>query len=376
MMKKVGFLINPVSGIGGRVGLKGSDGENIQTEAFKKGAVAEAAPKTSVALSFVSDKESIDLYAASGIMGGDLARSLGFHIKIVYEPMRPTTAEDTINAVRTMLKEEVDVIVFSGGDGTARDVLTAFQQEGSDIKTPVIGIPTGVKIHSAVYANNPKSAGLALSSFMKVNKPPLAEREVMDIDEDKFRDGIVSARMFGYLSVPVVRKLFQHPKTASRFAGDDVMGIYHELREYIEKNPDFVYVWGTGSTMCKTMEKLGFEGSLLGVDAVIDGQIVLKDASESELIALLSGKKAKLIVSVIGGQGHIFGRGNHQLSPAVLRLIGLNNIMIAASAQKIFDLENHTLYVDTSDPELDKSLSGYRKVIVGWQEQLVCKVDC
>lgn len=375
-MKRIGFFINPISGVGGRVGLKGSDGGNIQTEALNLGAAFEAASKTVIALSFASVKDSVTMFAAGGVMGGDLARSAGFGTEIVYKPKHPTTAEDTVNAVREMMRKKVDVIVFSGGDGTARDVLRAMREDGNNGGIPVIGIPTGVKIHSAVYAHNPKSAGLAISSFVMEGGAVLEEREVMDIDEDKFRNGIVSAQLYGYLSVPVVRRLFQHPKAASRFSSDDVTGIFHELRDLIQENQDDVYIWGTGSTIYRIMEKFGLEGSLLGVDAVLKGQILLKDATENQLLNLLEGKNAKLIVSVIGGQGHIFGRGNHQLSPAVLRLIGIDNIIIVASAQKIYDLENHTLYVDTSDIELDKSLSGYRQVVISWQERLVCKVDC
>lgn len=371
-MKNIGLIINPIAGIGGRVGLKGSDGEKVQLLALQRGAEKESERKARIALELLQDeKDSITFFAAPKSMGEFLLKEMKFLVRVVGKiDTDQTTAIDTRKAAKEMEKLGVELILFAGGDGTAIDICEAL-----GFNVPVIGIPTGVKIHSAVYANNPRNAGLAVAKFLKMKyKPTFVEAEVMDIDEELFRQGKVQAKLHGYLKIPLFKKMMQHPKEAIRYDENDITGIYFEIKERIEKDLNCFYVFGTGSTTYHIMQHMGLKGSLLGIDVIKNGKIMLCDATEKQLLALLENKKAKLIITVIGGQGHVFGRGNHQLSPKVIKMIGLDNLWIVANVEKIYHLINHTLYVDTSDLELDKELAGYKKIIIGYHEQLVCKV--
>lgn len=385
-MKYVGLIINPYAGIGGKVGLKGSDGINILHQALERGAALESGEKAKVALEeLVPLKDSLHFYTPPKAMGEDLLKELGFSYTIVEKKEEEsnlevgkntkeilTTSEDTIEAVKEM-KGKVELLLFAGGDGTARNIYEGMESED---KIPCIGIPAGVKIHSGVYGNTPKSSGIAAHKFLESKeKVPVKEAEVMDIDEEKFRGNQVFAKLYGYLYVPQFDQYIQNPKTGQVKNQEDISGIADEVWDCMdEMDKDTCFVFGTGSTTYRIMEYMELEGTLLGVDVVRDGEILLKDADEQELKEFLKDKKAILIVTAIGGQGHIFGRGNQQLSPEVLRMIGTENIWIVATIDKIRGLDHETLRVDTSDAALDQELSGYKKVIIGYQERFVCKV--
>lgn len=372
-MLKVGLIINPVAGVGGRAGLKGSDGEDIQKEALKKGGTLESGNKTKIALKELLEvKDKFKFVTAYGAMGEDVVKELGFIYELIGIKKDITTAADTEKTAKMLKEEKVDILVFAGGDGTARNIYNAIE-----LSLPCVGIPAGVKIHSAVYANNPKSAGLAIRRFIESPEAArMVDREVMDINEELFRKNIVEARLYGYLLVPYIQNLMQNPKTSSKYGAHDIEGIAEEITNLMRlKDKDTCYIFGTGGTTFKILKYIGLSGSLLGVDVIQNKEIMLSDASENELYDFIKDKKEiVLIVTVIGGQGHIFGRGNQQLSPRVIRLIEKDNLWIVASADKIYGLEGSTLVVDTSDSELDKEIAGYRKVIVGWQERIVCKV--
>ena len=407
-MVTLGLIINPIAGVGGRAGLKGSDGEDIQKLALARGGTLEAGAKAEVALAELADlKGEICFLARPGAMGGDVLEKLGCSYQAIegsFESARmprsdgavdsppakssdsaadlqsgagaATSAEDTVEAALQMASAGVDLLVFAGGDGTARDIYRAV-----GLSVPCVGIPAGVKIHSAVYANNPKSAGQVIRRFCaNPTTASMVESEVMDLDEDLVRQNIVEAKLHGYLTVPRMQNLMQQAKASARFSAHDIEGIAAEIADLMQaKAESTVYIFGTGGTTYKVMEHLGLQGSLLGVDVVAqDGRrrIVLADASETELYECVKDAgEVVLIVTAIGGQGHIFGRGNQQISPRVIRLVERDNLWIVSAAEKIYGLENNTLHVDTSDPELDRELSGYRKVITGWQERIVCKVE-
>ena len=369
---KIGFLVNPVAGMGGKVALKGTDGEDILRRAIELGAVPTANSRAEIALALFREAASDHhFYAPAGEMGGKLLSENGLKPEIVFDPAEKTTADDTKRAVSLMLEAGVDAIVFAGGDGTARDICSAVGE-----KVPVIGIPAGVKIHSAVYAKKPKDAGMMVKNILqgKVNRFVLAE--VMDLDEDAFRNNIVRAQLYGYMKVPDDREFMQDRKSGS-LSSDDSERL--DIAAYVIKNmrEDEIYLIGAGSTTYSIKENLNAEGTLLGVDAAVNRAIAGKDMTEKEIRGALSGfekVKRHLVITVIGGQGHIFGRGNQQLSPDVIRMIPRENIMVIANASKMSALFGKDLIADTGDPELDEELKGYFPVVTGFGKKIMARV--
>ena len=369
---KIGFLVNPVAGMGGKVALKGTDGEDILRRAIELGAVPTANSRAETALVVFREAASDHrFYAPAGEMGGSLLSKNGLEPEIVFDPTAKTTADDTKRAVSLMLEAGVETIVFAGGDGTARDICSAVGE-----KVPVIGIPAGVKIHSAVYAKKPKDAGMMIKNLLQGKVKRFILAEVMDLDEDAFRNNIVRAQLYGYMKVPDDREFMQDRKSGS-LSSDDSERL--DIAAYVIKNmrEDEIYLIGSGSTTNAIFQTLGKEGTLLGVDAVVNRELAGKDLMESEIKKLLLDhpkEKRHLVITVIGGQGHIFGRGNQQLSPDVIRMIPRENILIIANSSKMSALFGKTLIADTGDPELDEELKGYFPVITGFGKKIMAKV--
>lgn len=371
MQKKVGLIVNPLAGIGGRVGLKGSDGQEIVEKALAMGAVPEAQVKAAKALERMKGvKHQITLYTFPGPMGETIAKELGY-APVVIGSLREgattgqvnTTGQDTEAAARAMLDLGVELLIFAGGDGTARNVYHAIGQ-----RLPVIGIPAGVKIHSAVYADTPAHAGDAAALYLaETGRIQLKEAEVMDIDEEAFRDDRLSAKLYGYMTIPYAKNLMQSAKAGSVSSEQESMAsiasdVVSQMRE------DVCYIVGPGTTTRAIMNLLRLNYTLLGVDAVLNGALVGNDLNETSLLSLLDEMEAKcipvkVVVTVIGGQGYIFGRGNQQLSHRVLRRIGKSNLIVVATESKILALDGKPLLVDTGDGEVNQQLSGYVKVI-------------
>jgi len=370
-MKKVGLIVNPVAGMGGKVGLKGTDGAEIVEKARSMGARPEASEKAARAVQALNGLNGqIELYTCSGVMGEDVAVRCGFEPQVILEAEEPTSADDTEEAAIKMAEAKVDLILFAGGDGTARNIYHAL---GENAKIPVIGIPAGVKIHSAVYATNPRSAGELAGQFLQEAGLPLRRAEVMDIDEEAFRGGRLSARLYGYLYVPCAGQFMQHLKIGGAETAEAVLeAIAEQVVENMEK--DVVYVIGPGSTTVPIMQRLGLEYTLLGVDVVLNGELLAADVSEKQLLELIESKTAKIIVTVIGGQGYIFGRGNQQISAEVIKKAGRENIIVVAARDKILSLESGCLLVDTGNDEVNEMLSGYVKVITGYKEEMIYRV--
>jgi predicted polyphosphate/ATP-dependent NAD kinase len=309
-------------------------------------------------------KDQIEIYTYPGSMGEDVAREIGFS-PVVLGPLHegPTTPQDTEEAVTKMLEVGIDLLLFAGGDGTARNVYHVIGN-----RLPVIGIPAGVKIHSAVYADTPAHAGDAASLFLAGNgRIQLKEAEVMDIDEDAFRDDLVSARLYGYMSVPNAKNLMQNAKAGSVSSEQETMaGIASDIVSQMKEN--VCYFIGPGTTTRAIMNFLGLKNTLLGVDAVLNGRLIGSDVNETGLLQLLDQMETlsiptKVIVTVIGGQGYIFGRGNQQLSHRVLRRIGKPNLIVVATESKMIALGGKPLLLDTGDGEVNQQFSGYVKVI-------------
>jgi predicted polyphosphate/ATP-dependent NAD kinase len=368
--KRLGFIVNPVAGLGGRVGLKGSDGLAVQQQARELGAVPEAPDRAAEAMKMLKksagDLEKIVTYPTD--MGENVAVRCGFSPIIIGDisPGKSTPA-DTQRAALEMHALGVDLIMFAGGDGTARDVCEAV---GDTV--PAIGIPAGVKIHSAVFGVNPASTGELAARFLGDEIRTLRNAEVMDIDEEAYRQGIVSPRLFGYLKIPYQRRLVQARKSPNPVSEEAVLNAI--ALDVIDHMDEDCYMIGPGTTTRPILTNLGLRKTLIGVDVVCGRKLVIADANETSLLELLEYHLAKIIVTPIGGQGYIFGRGNQQISPKVLRRVGLENIIVISAPQKILSLGGRPLLVDTGDYEMDEALSRYMKIITGYGERIVYRV--
>jgi predicted polyphosphate/ATP-dependent NAD kinase len=365
----VGFIVNPLAGIGGRLGFKGSDG------AYAIRALAMGAPLVSPgrARSFLEALPvGVRIVTPPGLMGFDHVRGTRHEpyttvINCDSPRVWPTTAFDTRRCSKAMVDHGVRLLVFVGGDGTARDVL-----DSVDERIPALGVPAGVKVYSSVFAVNPRAAALVAVRFLE-GRAGVARREVLDVDEDEFRGGRLRVKLYGYLLVPVDELIVEGGKTAFT-AGEDeeleaIAGYVVEIME-----PDTLYILGPGRTVEWIARKLGVEKTPLGVDAVYNGRLVGRDLDERGLLELLERyPKAKIVVSPIGGQGFILGRGNQQISPQVIGRVGPRNIIVVATRSKLQTFK--TLKVDTGDEELDRELSGYIRVIVGYNREVVKPVE-
>ncbi|MGD2066274.1 MAG: ATP-NAD kinase family protein [Candidatus Bathyarchaeota archaeon] len=359
--KKLGFIVNPIAGMGGAVGLKGTDGREILEKAVGLGAKPVAPLRAETFLSKLhSIREDIVLISGAGLMGEKEAQNSGFDCKAFGENKKQTSNQDTVETAKQIVDEGVDLLVFCGGDGTARDVLNAV-----DKKVPVLGVPTGVKMHSAVFAVDPKAAARITSRFLS-GQLSLWEAEVMDIDEEAFRNGRVSARLHGTVLTPYEPRLIQVAKIASPMTQSDLRNQAALAVYVIEKmEEDVVYVISAGTTTRTIGDLLDEKKTLLGVDIFQNKKIVARDVNEKQILKAIKGNKVKIIVTPIGGQGFIFGRGNQQISSQVIRQVGIDNIMVIATENKMKNLKS--LKVDTGDTELDVSFQGTIKVITDYQ---------
>jgi predicted polyphosphate/ATP-dependent NAD kinase len=369
---KLGLVINPIAGIGGSVALKGSDGVGIAQQAIALGATAKSNARTALALEILLPyQENIIIYTASGDMGEHAAKALGFNTQVVYRlENRLTTELDTEQAVSALITKDIDLLLFAGGDGTARNVCHIVED-----KFPVLGIPAGCKIHSGVYAITPKAAGRVVELMITNQLVSLTDADVMDIDESLFRQGIVKAKRFGEMQVPSELRYIQAVKSGG--VESDELVLQDIAADVIAKMDDELFIIGSGSTTAFVMEELALENTLLGVDAISEQALIASDLTEPELWQLIqpyAQGKVKLLMTLIGGQGHIFGRGNQQLSPRVIRTIGKENIIIIATKAKLNALQARPLIADTGDSELDMVLSGYLAVTTGYNDQVLYPV--
>jgi predicted polyphosphate/ATP-dependent NAD kinase len=368
--KKLALIVNPIAGMGGRVGLKGTDGVDTLEKARELGAVSTSPARAVDALKrLIHLKDSIDLMTYPHEMGEDEAREAGLDPVVIGSVTSgATSSQDTKRAAKEMEDLGVDLILFAGGDGTARDVY-----ESINGRVPALGIPTGVKIQSGVFAINPARAGDLAAKFLTGEGMKLRELEVMDIDEEAYREDRLSAKLYGYLKVPFQETVIQSSKEAS--GGSEEIAMEAIASEVVEGMDDeHLYIIGPGTTTRPIAQLIGVEKTLLGVDVVKGGELVASDVNEDRLLELIEGEKAKIIVTVIGGQGFVFGRGNQQISPRVIRRVGRENVIIVATPEKLAALKGKTLLVDTGDPEVDEMLSGYHKVVTGYARRAVYKI--
>ena len=372
-MGRLGLIVNPIAGMGGRVGLKGTDGAGVLERAQALGAVPIAAERAGRALARLELRSAgLRLVAAAGGMGADLAAAHAFETEVLASGEHGdgvTTADDTRAAAAELVRLGVDLILFAGGDGTARDILDVVGE-----RLPILGVPTGVKMHSGVFATTPESAGDVVASFLaSVPRGPVREAEVLDIDEDAVRAGRISTRLYGAACVPDDRLRVQAAKLSSVPSDENALEAACAAVAG-GMDPRRIYVLGPGTTTRRVMRRLGLPKTLLGIDAVRGGRLLGADLGERELLELIGDEPATLLIGVVGGQGALLGRGNLQLSPAVLRRIGTENIEVIAGLRKLLALDPPLLHVDTGDPELDAALCGYRRVHVAPRRTLVYRV--
>jgi len=369
---KLALVINPIAGIGGSVALKGSDGVGVAEQAIALGATAKSNARAALALEILLPyQDNLIIYTASGDMGERTANALGFTTQVMYQTKTDLTTErDTEQAVQALIKQDVDLLLFAGGDGTARNVCHIVGD-----KFPVLGIPAGCKIHSGVYAITPKAAGRVVELMLTNQLVSLTDADVMDIDETLFRQGIVKAKRYGEMQVPSELRYIQAVKSGGKES--DELVLQDIAADVIAKMDDELFIIGSGSTTAFVMEELALENTLLGVDAICQQELLANDLTEPKLWQLLADYpqgSVKLLITLIGGQGHIFGRGNQQLSPRVIRAIGKENIIIIATKTKLNALQARPLIADTGDSELDIALSGYLPVTTGYNDQVLYPV--
>lgn len=370
MKRNVGLIVNPIAGMGGKVGLKGTDGAEVLTRAILIGATPESPCRAVRALEGLAGlRHDIRFLTYPGEMGESELASSGLEYTVIGSILPGnTTAEDTERAAREMRAAGVELLLFVGGDGTARNIFNAVGDQ-----VPVLGIPAGVKMHSAVFGTTPRNAGELAKLFLQGKAVGTREAEVMDIDEDAFRDQRLSARLYGYLRVPFERRLLQSVK-AGRAAQEDTAVRAIALDVISSMEPDCAYIIGPGTTTREIMRVLDLENTLLGVDIVSNKSLVAKDANEGRILECIEGKPARIVVTVIGGQGYLFGRGNQQISDRVIERVGRDNIIVVATKRKLFALNGEPMLVDTGNETVNEMLSGYVNVTTGVKEKLVYKV--
>lgn len=368
----IGLVVNPVAGVGGPAGLAGSDGTAVQRRAVERGAASRAGERAVLALATLAARHpGLEVVTAAGLMGAEAVRAAELVPRVVW-PDRPasdhdddraTDADDTTRAVAALARAGVELILVVGGDGTLRDACAGLAGLGAPVPA-VLGVPAGVKMYSPVFAVSPRSAGAVAADWIDHGGLPAAEREVLDIDESALRHARVEPRLYGVLRVPFRTGRTQARKAAtpaSEFAAVQAAarGAVARLRTGVR------YLLGPGGTTAEVARQLGLEATPLGVDVVLDGVVVARGASEQELLAEVARGPAQAVVTVIGGQGFLLGRGNQQLSAAVLRALGDDPLLVVAPEQKLLDLHGRPLIVDTGDPELDARLRGHLRVVTG-----------
>ncbi|MEM4311733.1 MAG: ATP-NAD kinase family protein [Nitrososphaerales archaeon] len=364
---KIGFLVNPVAGLGGKLGFKGTDGKDILEKV--KALKAEPIATKRAIEALMELKRNLDYFELITYpyeMGFYEAKEVGIEAKVVgqIKDRFNTTAEDTKRAVREFLKLKVDLILFAGGDGTARDLILAGVKG-----EPCLGIPAGVKIYSSCFAFNPREAGLLASKFLK-GEVSCSDAEVLDIDEQAYRDGRLKVRLFGYLKTPYHEEAIQPSKSFTLLDEDELSNL-EAIAKYVIENmeEDTIYILSAGNTVKVIADKLGIDKTPLGVDLILKKKLIERDANEEIILNKIRGKKAKIIVSPLGNQGFIFGRGNQQISDKVIKQVGKENIIVIASHRKLSKLKE--LRVDTGNSNLDEKLKGHIRVITDYNYEEV-----
>lgn len=363
----MGLIVNPIAGMGGKVGLKGTD--NILKEALARGAEPLSPSRATEFLKKLHTNKAdtpIEALTCPGIMGEDEAEQTGWPVEIL--PMKlaeETSADDTKTAVKLLTAAKVDLIVFVGGDGTAKDILDALN--GSD-ETPVLGVPSGVKMYSGIFAINPSDAVEVVLAYAQ-KRAETAEFEIMDVDEYAIRNDVFSVKLHGYLKAPLLPAHVQGSKQISPATDDEKdnqTAIARFITEEIPKSATLIL--GPGTTVKRLAELLGVKKTVLGVDIYAKGEVTLDVNEKMILKKVKDWQNTWIIISPIGHQGILLGRGNQQISPKILRHVSKKRIVVAATKNKLRNIDGGLLRVDTGDAELDAMLWGYTRVVTDYKE--------
>jgi predicted polyphosphate/ATP-dependent NAD kinase len=369
--RRIGLIVNPVAGMGGAVALKGTDGAEILASARRRGAVPQSGGRARRALAaLAAARPGAQVLAAPGPMGADAAGGLGLALAALDLPLPAATgAAETQAAARALVAAGVALILFAGGDGTARDVLAV-----AGLDAPMLGIPAGVKMQSGVFATSPEAAG-RLAADLLAGDPRVGFRrvEIMDIDEAALRAGRLSARLYGYARAPHERNLLQGAKGSPPRADEaDLDAACAEIAAGLD--PGRLWLIGPGTTAKRVLAALGLDGTLLGVDAVRDGRLAGRDLTAAEAERLAGEGPVGIVVGVTGGQGFVFGRGNQQIGPEMIRRAGRTGLIVAASREKLASLPGGRLHLDTGDPALDAALAGHIRVRTGPRQSMLMRM--
>ena len=359
-MNAIGLVVNPVAGIGGPAGLAGSDGAAVQREAVRRGGRARAGERAAEALRVLASlRPGLEIVTAAGALGEDAVRAAGLVPRVVYASGNmETTGDDTARAAGAVHAAGASLVLFAGGDGTARDVA-----RGLPAGAAVLGIPAGVKMYSGCFAVGPAAAGAVAADWL-AHPAPTATAEVLDLDEDLMRAGRPDPRLFALVDVPATPGRTQARKAATPASEREAVraaaaGAVARMR------PGVRYLLGPGGTTAAVGRALGLDTSPLGVDVVADGRLLARDVTEQQALSAVAGHEAQAVVTVIGGQGFLLGRGNQQLSARVIAALGDHPLLVVATEQKLIDLAGRPLLVDTGDPRLDLRLAGHVLVVTG-----------
>jgi predicted polyphosphate/ATP-dependent NAD kinase len=365
---EVGLIANPVAGVGGTVALKGSDGTEIQARARALGGRPRAAERIGRTLRSIGPGiRQIHWLTWGGEMGEEALRQAGCECRVLGHPGQPSGARDTREAARAMIAARADLVLFAGGDGTARDLLDAV---GTGV--PVLGIPAGVKMHSGVFATTPERAGELLARLVSGGLVSVIERSVKDLDESALRRGELRPRYFGELRVPEPGGFLQHTKERGR--ENEQLAITEIAAEVEERlaTVDCPVILGPGSTLARIKQALGFDGTLLGFDVWHSGRVVGRDVDRAWLLDNLH--QGIVVLSFTRSQGFLIGRGNQQLAPELLRRLGRPALWVVGTRTKLNSLEGRPLLMDSDDASLDLEWTGLVEVIAGYEDRLLYRL--
>ncbi len=371
------MIVNPIAGMGGKVGLKGTD--SVLANAIAEGA-EPVAPKRAVEflarLKMNAVDVKVEVLCCPEIMGEHEAKTAGFVVDVLPMKLRKvTSAQDTKKAIRFLAKAEVDLVVFVGGDGTARDVFDALQSVHANDRVLVLGVPSGVKMYSGIFAVSPLDAVEVVLAFGR-KEASVAEFEVIDADEGAIRSDNFAVRLYGYLKGPFVPLHIQGSKQVSPETVDERENQEAIAKFVAEELPkDATVILGPGTTVKCLADLLGVKKTLLGVDVYHDGKVTL-DVNEKHILERVKEwSNVWIVVSPIGRQGIVLGRGNQQISPEIIRRVGRERILVLATKCKLRSVEGGVLRVDTGDAGTDELLKGYGKVVTDYREWRLVQIQ-